>query len=347
MVRPLKVDLCLCLCTMGWFLDTIFGYWSCLYFILDNRIYRTSPYNSPTRFVYQGMDYQGDTAGGGGGGGFYTGGGGYGSQGRDSYGSQGVGRSTSGGGGARRNYDEQTYIPVTIRMVYGATPDPTTGDGSLTLLDGRKVSTIILVAAVRSFTDQSTNILYQVEDGTGLLDVKHWLDDNEGSTMAELREQTLKENIYLKIIGQIKDYEGKKMVVANSIRPLTTGNELTHHMLQVTYSAEKFKRADSIVAPPSRIGSSGIGFGSHNPGHSSMMTSGRSTGMGNALKDLVMDFIRLEGEMSERGADIRKCIQQLKLQNHSESDIRRVVEDLSGEGHIYSTIDDDHYNYAQ
>jgi replication factor A2 len=192
--------------------------------------------------------------------------------------------ASQGGQKARRSYDEQTLIPVTIQMAMKSRPDPSGGDGSLLLEDGRKVASVKLVGAVRSVQDFSTNVVYELEDGTGLIEVKQWLDDNDCTALAELRKQTLQEHIYLKVVGQIKDYEGKKLLVAQSVRPLTTGNELTHHMLQAVYSAEKSKRADSIVSTPVPMMKSGVGFGA-----SSSVQQG--VGTGDTFKDQVLKLI--------------------------------------------------------
>jgi replication factor A2 len=191
--------------------------------------------------------------------------------------------SQGGGQRTRRSYDEQTLIPVTIQMAMNAQPDVSGGDGSLVLQDGRPVSTVKIVGAVRSCNEQSTNVLYQLEDGTGLMDVKQWVDDNDCTAILEIRKETLKENMYVKAIGQIKDYDGKKMIVANMVRPLTTGNELTHHFLEVAYSGERSKRASSIVAPAVPA-NNGVGFGA--------MAGAKTASTGNPLADEVLKFIR-------------------------------------------------------
>ena len=224
-----------------------------------------------------GMDYQGD-AGGTGGGGFQN----YGGGGSPQQSSQGQQQRS------RRSYDEQTLIPVTIKMALGAVNDASSGsgndgnnDGNLCLADGRKLTHIKLVAAVRSIVDGSTNVLYELEDGTGLIEIKQWFDDNDCTYLQELKTQTLKENIYVKVVGQIKLYDNKCMIIANSIRPLISnnngngsgsgsgGNELTHHMLSVIYSAEKYKRSMDIVnnntATAANYGNNGVGFNGIQP----------------------------------------------------------------------------------
>ena len=231
------------------------------------------------------MDYQGD-AGYGGGGGFETGGGFSATQG-------------GGGGGGRRNYDEQTVIPVTARMILTAKNDPS--DNNVVVLeDDRKLNQIKLVGAVRSLDPQSTTIGYTIEDGTGLVEVKQWLDENQDCTAAhEIRQAAMQEHIYVRVIGKIKEYQGARQIVAEAVYPLTTGNQLAHHFLEVVYSGEKFKNASSIVQPTSPMdvsGSNGIGFGASSGGMRAPVM--QQAGTGDTLRDSVLNFIRDVGGKS-------------------------------------------------
>ena len=237
----------------------------------------------------------------------------------------------------RRNYDEQTLIPITISMAFKARSDSSGGDDTLTLEDGRPLHSAKVVAAVRTADVQSTNILYTVEDGTGALDVKQWLDDTDAEEIAAMKKQCAKEHIYVKVIGQIKEYDGKKQLVANSVHLLSSGNELTHHLLQVIYSAEKFKRADSIVAAPI---SSGMAFSNNN----SMQPKIEEGNQDSSTKDRVLQFLRQHDNESETGVSIDLCIEQMK--DIAEADIRVAAENLSEEGQIYSTINESYFKVA-
>ena len=165
------------------------------------------------------MDYQGDMGGGGN----YGGGGG---------GFDGGGFNSGGGGGgtprARKSYDEQTLIPVTARMILQA---QSTGENSLALPDGRELHQVKFVGAVRTHEEASTNATFSIEDGTGLVDVKQWVDANDCAAVIEMRQACMQDNVYVKIIGQVKDYDGKKTLVANTIRRVGTSNEIdTSHV---------------------------------------------------------------------------------------------------------------------
>jgi replication factor A2 len=199
--------------------------------------------------------------------------------------------------------------------------------------------TVNFIAAIKNVTDASTNIVYEVEDGTGSMDVKQWLDDNDSSVVMDMRKDTMKENIYVKVIGQVKEFDGRKMVVANSVRPLSTGNQLTHHYLEVMYISEKFKRADSIVAPAQMpmlaTHSLGGNFGGSTP-----VSAGGHNG---SQKNRVLALLR-EHDRGEEGVSIQLCVQMLP--DMSEAEIRKAVEMLSEDGDIYSTIDENHYKPA-
>lgn len=223
-------------------------------------------------------------------------------------------------------------------MINRSCPDTSSGDGSLLLEDGRKVAMVKLVATARAVEDHSTNIVYNMEDGTGLIDVKQWHNDNDCSAFQEIRQETAKEHVYLKVIGQIKDYEGSKILMANSVRPLSNGNELTHHMLEVVYSAERYKRMDGFVSTTTPI-STGIGFSGP---HVSALAG--SDG-GHPLRNAVLHLFK-NGPDNGQGIHVDIVISDLKG-SYQEADIRKAIEALSEEGLIYSTVSDDHFQFAQ
>jgi len=244
-----------------------------------------------------------------------------------------------GGGRARRSYDEQTLQPVTIHMIQSAQSDA--NDDGLQLPDGRKLHHVKIVAAVRTFENFSTNCVYGVEDGTGLIEVKQWLDDvSDCRAIQELRAACSKENIYLACTGQIKDYDGKKMITADSVRPIANGNELTYHMLEVVYEAEKSKRQNSYVQP-APVMQQGVGFS----GNAGAPIQQQSSVGGGGVRDADLTFVKTDGEKTDEGASVQDCINRFQS-SFSEAEIRKAFDDIAGEGHIYSTVDENYYKFA-
>lgn len=50
-------------------------------------------------------------------------------------------------------------------------------------------------------------------------------------------------------------------------------------------------------------------------------------------------------DQTQFGAQVSSCIERFNGR-FTEAQIRTAIEALSGEGHIYSTIDEDHYSFA-
>lgn len=298
----------------------------------------------------------------------YAGGGGFsarGSGGGGNYGGGGGGYGEGGGGGgamsqssperkARRPYDQQTLIPVTVSMILNSTPvdeDDSASAGGGTqatcqLRDGRRLAQVKFLGAPREVDEMSTNLVYNIYDGTGIIEVKNWLNDTDTMFAKNTREVTKALTTYLCVIGVVRDYNGKKVVVADSIRPLSTGNELAHHMLQVVYAAQEYEKQNSYVrggggGPPNinRLTSSSavtpIGATSSMP-----LQAG---GVDTALRETLLQIIGTESsDMHSTGCSVYHCVQQL-TGRYQPDVVRKALNDMAGDGYIYSTTDEDHY----
>jgi replication factor A2 len=139
-----------------------------------------------------------------------------------------------------RNYDEESLQPCTVGMILNATV--LIGEhNELELQDGRKLVKVVIVGAIKEYKDLLSNILYQIEDGTGLIIVKQWIEQNDCAAKQKMRKLCMKENIYVKVVGTVKYYNGTIQMSADSIRPLLSGNEIAYHLLEVVYVGEKVK----------------------------------------------------------------------------------------------------------
>mmetsp|Transcript_10277 Transcript_10277/g.21701 ORF Transcript_10277/g.21701 Transcript_10277/m.21701 type:complete len:275 (+) Transcript_10277:71-895(+) len=254
-----------------------------------------------------------------------------------------------------RNYDEQTLIPVTIKMITSAQLDPN-GQGELSLNDGRRLHMVKLVAAVRTHEDKSTNLLIDVEDGTGCTQVKVWVNEGDDcSAVTQLRQAASQDHTYIRIIGQVKEYDGMLQVVANDVRPVSTGNELTYHLLEVAHSYEKSLKMQNEVKPMG----GGMGFGIGNMasnaappqmggvGMGAQGGVGGGMGGGSALNDMVLNVVKDLGTGNDSGVHVNDIEAQVSSQGFSSADIKGAISYLQNEGHIYSTIDEQHVQYAE
>jgi hypothetical protein len=105
------------------------------------------------------------------------------------------------------------------------------------LKEGQLLHMVKLVAAVRNFRVNIKYIQIDVEDGTGLVRVILWRKQNECTAQRHLIDKC-NCNCYICVIGEVEDYYSVHKIIAFGVRPVSSGNEVTQHFLEVAYSFE-------------------------------------------------------------------------------------------------------------
>ncbi|RMZ88984.1 hypothetical protein DV736_g3775, partial [Chaetothyriales sp. CBS 134916] len=159
-----------------------------------------------------------------------------------------------------RGYGRETIRPVTVAQIMSASqPHP---DAEFKI-DGEPLGHLTFVGQVRSVQPQTTNITYKVDDGTGIVDVKQWIDSEAGDydndddsnagdmeidsgdvkrqaqaeaekTKAGRKKKEIKEDDYVRVWGRLKDFNGKRHVGSHVIRLVSDYNEINYHLLEAT-----------------------------------------------------------------------------------------------------------------
>ncbi len=132
------------------------------------------------------------------------------------------------------NNGEHTLIPVMARMIHSAVWD----SKRFILKDGQLLHMVKLVGAVRNFCEKIKHVQINVEDGTGLMWVILWRKEKECTAQHQMIYKC-NSTCYICIIGEVEDYYGVHEIIAFDVRPVSSGNEVTHHFLEVVYSFEK------------------------------------------------------------------------------------------------------------
>ncbi len=132
------------------------------------------------------------------------------------------------------NNGEHTLIPVTVKMIHSAVWD----SEKFVLKDGQPLHMVKLVGAVRNFRGNIKHAQVDVEDGIGLVRVIFWRSKRECMAQHCLLDEC-NSNHYIRVIGEVKDYYGVHEIIAFNVGPVSSGNEVTHHFLEVAYSFEK------------------------------------------------------------------------------------------------------------
>ncbi|KAK4214838.1 replication factor A protein 2 [Rhypophila decipiens] len=161
----------------------------------------------------------------------------YGGYQRTGFGAQGgedgggfVGGSQQGSqGGGQKVYADESLRPVTIKQLIDGGDEPY--PGAEIKIDNMPLTQVTVVGQVRSISPQTTNITYRIDDGTGTMDVKKWVDAEKAGDM----EPKFGLDSYVRVHGRLKNFNNKKHIGANFMRAVNDYNEVSYHMLESTY----------------------------------------------------------------------------------------------------------------
>ncbi|NWT01791.1 RFA2 protein, partial [Mionectes macconnelli] len=226
----------------------------------------------------------------------------------------------------RQRIRSQNIVPCTVSQLLAAE----LVDEVFRICD-LEIPQVTVVGIVRHAEKAPTNILYKVDDMTAApMDVRQWVDTDEAGS----ENVVIPPGTYVKVAGHLRSFQNKKSLVAFKIMPLENMNEFTTHILE-TVNAHMILRKNLMSASGAPPFSSTVvrdtgGYG----GGGSLLVNGLTAHQSQVL-NLIKSCPVPEG----------MSLQELKLQLHSMSmsTIKQAVEFLSSEGHIYSTVDDDHY----
>jgi replication factor A2 len=237
--------------------------------------------------------------------------------------------------------DNKTLRPVTVKQVADASqPYPEANYQ----IDGADVANVLFVGQVRNISSQSTNITYKIDDGTGEVEVKKWVDSatadsmdtDEGKAPGDGKSE-VELNGYARVFGAIKSFGNKRYIGAHSVRPLTNINELHCHILEATAVHLFFTRG-----PPGGTGA-GAGAGSNAAGDAVMGgADDYGAGQNRALMSMsplakkIYNLLKTEPQ-DDTGLHMQQIASKLNL---PATDVARAGDELLGAGVIFSTMDE-------
>jgi hypothetical protein len=86
--------------------------------------------------------------------------------------------------GKKKASTNQSLRPVTCKQLIEATQAH--ADAPL-MVDGQELGQVTIVGCIVKINEQSTNLALQIDDGTGIVDVRMWYEDGESDFMAQKR----------------------------------------------------------------------------------------------------------------------------------------------------------------
>ncbi|CUS15787.1 unnamed protein product [Tuber aestivum] len=288
------------------------------------------------------MDYGSNYGGGG-----YTSygaGGGAGAGGFSTHygGSQGGSQASPGGSASRGSRSASTLRPVTIKQVLEATQPHPEAEFKI---DDVELTQLTLVAQIRGVSEQATNHTYKMDDGTGTLEVKQWV---EATAVLDGPSEKLRPNQYVRVLGTLKAFGGKRHLGAHHIRPITDFNEIHYHFLEATAIHLHLTKG-----PPEGLGqvTGGVGHQVHGQGQGrDVAMGGMSVAAGggggaryyppnvSSHSRRILDIVRSKPQHTD-GTHVNTIVQMCGL---SLPDVEKAIYELADAGIAYTTIDDSH-----
>ncbi|KAK5118186.1 hypothetical protein LTR85_008166 [Meristemomyces frigidus] len=247
---------------------------------------------------------------------------------------------------AKRTYGKDTLRPVTIKQLIDAHhPHP---DAEYFIIDGSEATQVTFVGQIRNISTQTTNVTYKLDDGTGIIEVKVWIDAEAFADPAHPGNEKPKpvEQGYARCWGRLKAFNNKRHVGANIIRPIQDFNEIQYHLLEATAVHLHFTRGPPEALQQSKGGAAN-GAGQTN-GYAGGAAAGYDGGndSGNGIKALPGGASRAARQVYQTIRDSPQTHEGLHMQDiatRSGMDVGEVLrggDELQGLGMIYTTVDD-------
>ncbi|KAK3712804.1 Replication factor A protein 2 [Vermiconidia calcicola] len=260
-----------------------------------------------------------------------------------SYGAQG---GAGGGGfmpgsqtespGGKKGYGKDSLRPVTIKQLVEAHhPNP---DAEHFMIDNAEATQVTFVGQVRNISTQTTNVTYKLDDGTGIIEVKQWIDAETFGDESDPSNQKPKptEQSYARVWGRLKAFNNKRHVGAQIIRPIQDFNEIQYHLLEATAVHLFFSRG-----PPESLQAKGGANGATNGGYQQQQQPQQNTGP------------TIPAGLSQAARKVLNCIKDTPQTNEGlhfqdiatrtgqeVNEILKAGDELQGHGLVYTTVDD-------
>jgi replication factor A2 len=254
---------------------------------------------------------------------------------------------------SRMVYAPRPLLPVTIKQLVNASNSD--ANDSKFKIDDKEFMQCKIVGQIMMINRASTTTNYTIDDGTGSISVRMFVSNDDDDAMDRLNSE-LVEYTYVRVIGRLTEYQNARSINCFHISPITDFNEVTKHRLEAIYAhlvntkGYIRKSGNQMQVKSSQGMGMGMGFGSYgsnplpNQNNISMDTS-MSYDHGFASFTPVQGMVYnvfASSKDNSRGITMVEVAEALP--RVPKSQVMDAIQFLANEGHVFTTIDDDHYS---
>lgn len=299
---------------------------------------------------YGGGGFGGGGAGYGGGGGYGSGdygGGGYMSQGGGTgYGGGGGGYGGGGSGGRSGGGYNDSLVAATIKQVHEAQAG--SGDDKHYNINGVSSSQVTLVARIIKAEVQMTAISLVLDDGTGTIDGSHMLpaDEDAANEHAVAKRQRITDGAWVRVVAGVQVVDGKRNLAVFRVRPVDDYNEIVYHRLDVvrTFLAQTRGKAGAKGAGGG-MGAGGFGTMGGNTGVADVGNAVTDSLALNPIQRAAYDYVQARHSPDGPGVSVEDIMRDVPGFSSIQM-VKEVMEHLASDGHVFTTVDENHYSFC-
>jgi len=238
------------------------------------------------------------------------------------------------GNNRKRN---QPLYPVTITQLQNA--QQVTPDTDDFLLNGNPLYLVCIIGQIVKSQALATHLNYVIDDSTGNMDVRRWVDTQGGGGEENVE---LGPGKYIRVIGNLRSFGDKRYVVASSqLMLIEDFNELTHHFLEIIHmTLQSSGNRSSKSLPASDYSKPMINSNPNNRAPANTNTH-MKTGNNKGLSDLqgeIKSFVLDNQGEDQTGVAIDKIVETFQ-DLYGVGEVRKAVGYLIDEGHFFNTTD--------
>lgn len=206
-------------------------------------------------------------------------------------------------------------------------------------MDGVPTTQVTIVGQVREIKSATVHVTYRIDDGTGTIEVKKFVDPEKPDSAPTFAADT-----YVRVFGIFSSYNGRKNIKAHYIRAIDDFNEVNYHMLEATYVHLCLVKAQGGVPGQQQQqqqqddgGDSMFVDGGYGADGGAQVGAGVQARLGNCSRNAKTVFSCLANSPGD-GVHLNQVAASTSLPVR---DIMAAAEELLSNGMIYTTDDDE------
>ncbi|KAG9000806.1 replication factor A protein 2 [Tulasnella sp. 427] len=228
------------------------------------------------------------------------------------------------------------------------------------MIDGVECAQLTFVGQIHNVNHQATNLVMTLDDGTGQVEARQWLESSSMDLDQIMEKQGIQENEWIRVMGTVKHFGGKRHFNAMVIRPVKDPHEIYFSLLEALQVHMLYTRGPPQGADQPMTDNSAPSAYSASAATSNVNSFGNMKPMERKILQHIMNSA--PGEEGIHVSDLTRGLgpninaEEVRYEVYIddayrahwsvETSFSNALDSLTEAGHIYNTIDEYHYQVS-